>query len=208
MTEETGHRRDPPSTAPRGVLDAIERISRTASIAAIPVVLAIGGWIIQRQLQNQTVSRDYVQLALTILQSPDQSKVPPELREWAVDLLNENSPTKLNAKAIRTLKSGEITLPSFRFVPSAALTPKLQAQLEKSLREFQEYLNNLGFPRTSEAVPVEIREGATIKIEDAELNACWDPENDSIVVARAYAEDQNTVLRQLAHRLLENPDAP
>jgi len=103
MTEETEHRRDPLSTAPRGVLDAIERISRMASIAAIPIVLATGGWIIQRQLQNQTVSRDYVQLALTILQSPDQSKVPPELREWAVDLLNDNSPTKLNAKAMVNL---------------------------------------------------------------------------------------------------------
>jgi hypothetical protein len=36
-------------------LDAAERISRVVSIAAIPVVLAVGGWIIQRQFQNQTV---------------------------------------------------------------------------------------------------------------------------------------------------------
>src|SRR5215472_12871311 len=87
-------------------LDAVERISRVVSIAAIPVVLAVGGWIIQRQVQNQTVSRDYVQLAVTILQNPDQSKVPPELREWAVDLLNDNSPTKLNPTALSSLKSG------------------------------------------------------------------------------------------------------
>ena len=80
-----------------GWLDTAERISRMASIAALPIILAIGGWVIQRQLQNRTVSRDYVQLALTILQNPDQSKVAPELREWAVELLNANSPTKLKA---------------------------------------------------------------------------------------------------------------
>src|SRR5215469_6869999 len=121
-------------------VDTADKLSRIFALVAVPVIVAVGGWVIQRRLQKQTVSRDYVQLAVNILENPDKSKVPPELREWAVDLLSENSPTKLNAKAIRTLKSGEITLPSFRFVPSAALTPVLQAQLEKSLREFQEYL--------------------------------------------------------------------
>ena len=88
--------------APVPWLDTAERFSRTLSIAAIPVVVAVGGWLIQRQLQDQTIRRDYVQLAVSILQSPDPSKVPPEIREWAVDLLDENSPTKLNAQAIKS----------------------------------------------------------------------------------------------------------
>lgn len=140
-------------------LDAVERISRAASIAAPPVVLAVGGWVIQRQLQSRTVSRDYVRLAVTLLQDPDQSKVPPELREWAVDLLDANSPTKLNAKAKDSLKSGAATLPSFSFVPSTALTPALKTELETSLKAFQAYLVELGFSSAMRPVSVEISAG-------------------------------------------------
>src|SRR5215831_11199011 len=104
-------------------LDAAERLSRTLSIAAIPVVIAIGGWLIQRQLQDQSIRRDYVQLAVSILQSPDPSKVPQEIRDWAVELLNENSSTKLSAEAIAYLRSGKTTLAGFSFVQSPALTP-------------------------------------------------------------------------------------
>jgi hypothetical protein len=89
----------------------VERISKGLSIAAIPIVLAGVGWIIQARLQNQSVSRDYVQLAVSILRDPDKEKVPPELRDWAVDLLNENSPTKFSPEVTKKLKSGETTLP-------------------------------------------------------------------------------------------------
>ena len=61
-------------------LDTAEKLARIVSIAAIPVVIAIGGWLIQRQLQDQAIRRDYVQLSLSILQNPDPSKVPPEIR--------------------------------------------------------------------------------------------------------------------------------
>ena len=91
---------------------AIERLSKVLSIAAIPVVLAIGGWIIQGQLQNQTVNRDYVQLAVSILKEPDTTKIKPQLRNWAVDLLNANSPTKFSDEVAKQLKSGETTLPT------------------------------------------------------------------------------------------------
>lgn len=90
----------------------VERISKVLSIAAIPVVLAVGGWYIQKQLQNQTVSRDYVQLAVSILKEPDTSKIKPELRAWAVDLLSDNSPTKFSPEVAQQLKSGETTLPA------------------------------------------------------------------------------------------------
>ena len=89
----------------------VERISKVLSIAAIPIVLAAIGWIIQMRLQSQTVSRDYVQIAVSILSNPDKEKVPSELRDWAVDLLNENSPTKFSPDVTKKLKSGETTLP-------------------------------------------------------------------------------------------------
>jgi hypothetical protein len=193
-----------PSNQPLNWLDAVERASRVISIFAIPVVLAVGGWMIQRQLQDQTVSRDYVQLAVTILENPDKSKVPPELREWAVDLLNDNSPTKLNAKAKESLRSGATTLPSFRFVPSSALTPDLQGNLEASLEDFQKYLVGLGFNRNSESpVSVEISPGIGIKTGDGEnWVAHWESATSSVRVASAFANDEDLVLRQLAHQFL------
>lgn len=186
-----------------GWLESVERISRTVSIAAIPVVLAVGGWIIQRQLQNQTVGAAYVNLAVTILENPDTSKVPIELREWAVDLLNDNSPTKLNAKAVASLKSGSVTLPSsINFVPGPALTQDLKQQLEISLNEFQRYLASLGFGRDSRMISVEITPGTLAKTSEGFGVALWLPKTRTVAVASAFAADRPSVLRQLAHAML------
>ena len=184
-------------------LDSAEKLSRAFSFAAVPVVLGVGGWLIQRRLQNQTIRRDYVQLAVAILENPDTSKVPPELREWAVDLLMANSPTKLNAKAVERLKSGAIRLPSFRFAPSDALTPGRQAQLEASLSDFQKYLEKLGFTGgTSQTVSVEISPGTVVKRGGTDGVAFWDDKTWSIVVASSFSTDLVSVLRQLAHKFL------
>jgi hypothetical protein len=183
-------------------LDTVEKLSRILSIAAIPVVIAVGGWLIQRQLQDQTLRRDYVQLSLSILQNPDPSKVPPDIRNWAVDLLNENSPTKLNPEAIQKLKSGAITLAGFNFVPSGALTPELQRNLETSLQNFKTYLVKLGFTVPPETVSVKISPGTLV---DDQGTALWDPATHSILVASAFAGDDTSILRQFAHNLLVSP---
>jgi hypothetical protein len=91
--------------------EMVERISKTLSMIAIPVVLAFGGWIIQQRLQDQTLNRDYVQLAVSILKEPQDSKIDPEMRTWAVQLLNDNSPTKFNARVFDQLKAGTVQLP-------------------------------------------------------------------------------------------------
>jgi hypothetical protein len=143
-------------------LDTTEKFSRIFSSAAIPVVIAVFGWLIQRKLQHQMLRRDYVQLALSILQNPNPSKVDPTIREWAVDLLDENSPIKLKPEAIKKLKSGEITLSGFSFVPSSALTPELQQELETSLEKFKAYLVKLGFRVSSETISVKISPGTVV----------------------------------------------
>jgi WD domain, G-beta repeat len=87
-----------------------ERTARIASLVAIPVVLAIIGAFIQAALSRSTVSRDYVQLAVSVL-TADKTKTPPELRSWAVDLLNENSPVRFSKEVADRLKGGEIEFP-------------------------------------------------------------------------------------------------
>ncbi len=200
MSDDTPSAKEQTAVKVPSKLDVAEQVAKIASVAAIPVVLAVGGWLIQRQLQSQTVSRDYVQLSLTILQNPDQSKVPPELREWAVDLLNRSSPVQLNPKAMASLKSGTVTLPSINFVASNALSAALKTQLESALKGFQAYMTHLGFPATLPPVSVDIRPGTTF--DNGDWVARGDVSTSSIIVASAFASDTMVVLRQLAHQYL------
>ena len=120
----------------KGLLETIERVSKTLSIAAIPIVLAIGGWIIQKQLQNQTVSKDYVQLAVSILKEPETSTIKPEMRAWAVQLLNDNSTTKFTPQVFEQLKTGQSQLPAnFEVSSSTSTNPAVITTSSSNPRE-------------------------------------------------------------------------
>lgn len=103
---------------------AVERISKILSAVAIPVVLAITGFAVNARLQNQTAQRDYVTLAVSILQEPDSKKAPPEMKQWAATLLDQNSPTKLPPQLLAKLQSGSAVLPNEapRLTVAGALT--------------------------------------------------------------------------------------
>jgi WD40 repeat protein len=90
-------------------LQNLESISKILAAIAIPIGLAIGGWYIQNQLSKQAVSKDYVALAVSILQKP-KVDTDSDIRSWAVDLLNENSPTKFSPQTVQRLKSGALDL--------------------------------------------------------------------------------------------------
>ena len=93
--------------------DKIEQIGRIVSLAAIPIAipiaLAIYGSITQNALQKQTISRDYVQIAVSILK---EREVDPALRGWAADLLAADSPTKIPDELQAKLRGGEVYLPN------------------------------------------------------------------------------------------------
>jgi hypothetical protein len=92
---------------------SIDRVTRLASLIAIPVVIAVSGWLIQDSLSSRNVSQEYVKLAVSILTQAN-NPVAPALRVWAADLLNSNSPTRLDPALIKELKSGEATFPRDR----------------------------------------------------------------------------------------------
>lgn len=104
-------------------LDKIEQGAKIFATAAIPVVIAFGGWIIQttvehdkeraaqfQQQQQSAIDRDkivqqsaiardqisleYVKIAKDILTSAE--KAPPELSKWSWQLLNGVSPVKFD----------------------------------------------------------------------------------------------------------------
>ena len=101
-------------TAPkkRSRLEAIESVVKMASLVAVPLVVGWGGWIIDDTLSKRATSQDYVALAVSLLaEGDDKKEVSQALRNWAVDVLEQNSPTPLGADALAELKSGEATLP-------------------------------------------------------------------------------------------------
>ena len=100
--------------------DTAEKISKTLSIAAIPIVLAIGGWLIQKRLQDQTLRRDYVQLAVTVLKEPASSQ---DMKNWAVNLLSVNSPVPFNQQIQTDLSNGTIQIPEKFEVTPATIVP-------------------------------------------------------------------------------------
>jgi WD40 repeat protein len=95
-------------------LDVIEQLAKIIGIIAIPVVipiaLAIYSARVQAAAQTETINRDYVQLAVSLLKEK-KDVIDPGMRGWAVDLLAEHSPTKFKPDVISALKSGKATLP-------------------------------------------------------------------------------------------------
>jgi murein L,D-transpeptidase YcbB/YkuD len=117
--------------------DLVERITRILSLIAIPVAIAVVGALIQNSIAKRSVSQQYVQVAVSILTSKE--KLDPNLRNWAVDLLDDNSPTPLGATVRQKLKEGSITLPSG---PNPLDTA--------NFRLAQRYLKRLGYYRGEE----------------------------------------------------------
>lgn len=188
--------------------DRVETVSRTLSIAAIPVLLAVVGWLVQRQIQKQSVGKDYVQLAVSILREPDSSKVNPELRGWAVDLLNEYSVVKLSDAVSTVLKAGQATLPpleGFAATPSPALTPELQNKMQTALTTFQQYLKESGFHiRSERTIEYTVVPGDLIETDWGEYYAYYDSETLTMKVASAYANDVDVIRHEYMRRVLDD----
>ena len=97
------------------IFDRVEQVAKSLSIIAIPIVLGVGGWIIQSAVSEQSVNKDYVQLAVSILTESED----PSLRGWAVKLLNDKSSVKFDGEVAQQLLAGEIRLPGRIFTPSS-----------------------------------------------------------------------------------------
>lgn len=84
-------------------------LAKDFSTLIIPFVIAVVGWQVQSVIQAQNGSREYVQIAVSILLDGDVDK---ELKSWAVDLLKKNSPVVLPEALETKLKNGEVNFPS------------------------------------------------------------------------------------------------
>lgn len=83
------------------------------SIAAgiFAFIVAYAGHSIQKKTAEATLSREYVEIALPILRDKDADA---ELKEWALDTINANAPTKLPPSLREKLKKGTAVFPPHR----------------------------------------------------------------------------------------------
>jgi hypothetical protein len=100
----------------------VERIAKIFSLVVIPIILGAGTVFLQRSLAQGAASREYTNLAFSILREP----LPKEpqahqllLRDLAVDLLKTNLPVRLSPATEAALRSGSIILPKPEGYPAA-----------------------------------------------------------------------------------------
>lgn len=106
---------------------SLERAKSVASIfssIAIPIVLTISGYFIQKQLSSEGIRKDYVGIATSILkESPEGQE--PDLRAWAVKVLDENSPVPFSKKAKEGLLAGGVIVSGLPWIgpPEECMKP-------------------------------------------------------------------------------------
>ena len=82
---------------------------QSGATISIPIVLAVIGGCVQKNIASASTLGQYVALAISILKEPARSKDEP-LRFWAGDLLQQNSEVKMSDGMLAKIKAGEITL--------------------------------------------------------------------------------------------------
>ena len=127
--------------------DKLERIESIASICssiAIPLVLAVMGYFVQKQFAEEGLKKDYVSIAAGILKD-DPSKQEPDLRQWAVNVLDSNSPIPFSKQAKDGLLKGIVAGPGIPPPISDCMKPP------KKRTVLEEYKKLADFSQTADA---------------------------------------------------------
>jgi hypothetical protein len=79
-------------------------IVQVVSAMSIPIVIGFGSYWIQKSIAKESVAKDYVGIATTILEKPKQEGAD-DLREWARKLLVRYSPEPFSPQAQEQLQN-------------------------------------------------------------------------------------------------------
>ncbi len=129
-------------------LEKIQSIASIASSIAIPLILAVGGYFVQREIADDGIKKDYVAMATGILREDARSQ-DPALRLWAVEIVSAFAPIKLSPQAEVGFRTWAIPeLPeSARQPPSPDwckpnCTEALRRQHDKARKELEKLLED------------------------------------------------------------------
>ncbi len=111
----------PDKDSPPDLWSRMETLSRIVAAIAVPLVVGIVGYWVQNSMKSQELDLEYVTIALRILDKEDSSE---PMREWAIQLLNDNSPTPLPQELKSGLLSGADQLPEEVSRPAPAPAPR------------------------------------------------------------------------------------
>ena len=97
-------------------LDTSEQLAKIAATVAIPIVLGVGGWVIQtsietskQEVDRQRISLEYVKMAKEILTS--EKEVPEQLSKWSWQVIDSVSPRHIDPDDLKALIKGNAKIP-------------------------------------------------------------------------------------------------
>lgn len=131
-------------TVDKEKLERIQSIASIISSIAIPLVLAVTGYFVQRQFADEGLKKDYVSIAAGILKD-DPTKQEPDLRKWAVNVLDSNSPIPFSNKAKDGLLQG---IPIFNIWPALpppiedCMTPPKKRTVSQEIKKLVKQIEN------------------------------------------------------------------
>ena len=109
-------------------LDIIEQIAKIFAVGMLPILVAMGGWIIQstverdkNALDKDKISLEYVKISLGILTSTEK-EIPKELVRWSYRALNDLSPVKFDQDDLDRLIERQERIP-YRPAPPPVTSP-------------------------------------------------------------------------------------
>jgi hypothetical protein len=89
----------------RDSLEKAQSVVSMISLVAVPLTIGLVGWNVQQTIANQTLRKDYADMALRVLaQSADKKQ--DDLRLWAVAVVDKYAPVPLSAAARKQLLAG------------------------------------------------------------------------------------------------------
>jgi len=78
-------------------------IANSIAVLLVPILVGYFGYQINAAVKDKEISQRYVELAIGILKG-DPDKESPALRDWAINIVNANSPVQLDPKVREELK--------------------------------------------------------------------------------------------------------
>ncbi|MDR3432907.1 MAG: hypothetical protein P4L95_13550 [Rouxiella aceris] len=126
-------------------LDKSYKLAQTFALIVIPLIIAAAGWSAQRSISETGIRKDYVQMALKILQEP-RTGGDDDIRKWAVEIIDVSAPIHFTSKA-----GDQLSAPAFRMLHSnKLLMPTLEkrdecptVEIKNLSKTDQEQLNTL-----------------------------------------------------------------
>ena len=120
------HKNDPPF--PKGLMDRLEQLARILASIALPLVLGVFGYLIQKQIAKNTIDQEYVKLAISILSDSKKAAsatIDQEYVRLAISILSDPKKADSTHEALRVWAADIVNA----HLSENRLTPELREAL-------------------------------------------------------------------------------